>query len=533
MTRPVMVPLTIMLTLTAVLLPWLVLLTGNGGMPVGLPADPADVVFRGDSDVYDAVWHFWWTERALSESQDPMFCPLVFFPAGASMSLHNIGWSSTLAAANPLYGGNPVASLNFSLLFGTLLVFSAGVLIARQWGAAWDGAFLAGFIASLMPSRAGHIFQHYMIAQTGWTMMSLYFLTDYLKRRKGWRLILTGLFAGLATLESLYHVILLVSGAAAVLVLRREGRAFFPALRALGAIAAGTALAGAWYIPRVTLAETGGMTWTEAVHWSAEPVSYLMPSPFGLAGLVFGLPLRQPWMPNAFEGNVSCGLSVLLVFMAVCAGRRRWLPALVFLLIAVLSLGPLLKMNGTPTGIPLPWMAPARLPLLANARVPARLSMVAGLIAAVTVGVACRNLKPLLRGFVLLLVIFELTIPALPVLPVTVPEACLRASGPVLDLPAGCMTRITAFYQTRHGQPRLTAFLARGGSKALEDARLSGLLMGDTTIVTDSLLMSTTAETALYHRMLLEPAQRSFYDSLYAPAFPDGMPDDSVWSWHR
>lgn len=532
MRRPLIVPLTVILTILAAALPWIVLLTGDRGMPVGLPGDPADVVVQGDSDVYDAVWHFWWTERALSESLDPMFCPLVFFPAGASMSLHNIGWPSTLALANPLVAGDPVRALNLALFFGTALVFAAGVLIARQWGAGWDGAFLAGFIAALMPSRVGHLYQHYMIAQIGWAMFSLYFFTRYLDRR-GRGLYAAALFAGLATLESLYHIIFVFLGTAAILLLRNGVYTRGTAIRALTSVSMGVALAGIWFIPRNVGTASGYYSWMEAVHWSAEPLSYLVPSPFGLAGSILSFPLKRGWMPNAFEGNVTCGLSVLLLFVVVCARKRRWVLPLIMLSLIVLSLGPLLKIDGVPTPYVLPWMGPARLTLLANARVPARISMLAGVVAAVTAGVALKGMKPLARGLVLSAVLFELTIPFFPVLPVSVPEACLHASGPVLDLPAGCMTRITAFYQTMHGQPRLTAFLARGGEKALEDANLSGLLMGDRAIVTEGVLMSTRAETALYHRMLLDPAERSLYDSLYAPAFPSALPDDSVWVWRR
>ncbi|MFO7627546.1 MAG: hypothetical protein R6V62_09830 [Candidatus Fermentibacteraceae bacterium] len=531
MSRSLTVPLTILLTVSAVTIPWLGLLMAGEGMPVGLPADPADVVVEGDSDVYDAVWHFWWTERALSESLDPMFCPLVFYPRGASMSLHNIGWPTTLIMANPLFTGDPVSALNLALFFGTALVFAAGVLLARQWGAGWDGAFLAGFIVALMPSRAGHLYQHYMIAQMGWGMFSLYFFTDYLKRGRG--LPFAGLFAALATLESFYHVIFVFFGAISVMIILRRGFTKATAFRALASITLGVALAALWFIPREGGMATDAMTWREAVHWSAEPLSYLMPSPFGLAGAVLSLPLKHPWMPNAFEGNVSFGLSVLLVFIGACARKRRWDLCLIVLFLAVLSLGPLLKWKGTPTPVVLPWMAPARFSLLANARVPARISMLAGVIAAVTAGVACKGLKPLLRTLVLFFVLFELFIPVFPTLYASVPDACLEATGPVLDLPAGYMTRITAFYQTRHGQPRLTAFLARGGCKALEDANLSGLLMGDSAIVTVNALMATAAETALYHRMLLEPDQRVLYDSLYAPAFPSGTPDDSVWVWRR
>lgn len=516
-----------LLTVSAVAVPWLAIPRGEA--PVGLYGDPADMAVPGDSDVYDAVWHFWWARTAVLDGQDPMFCPLIYHPTGASLSLHNIGWPSVLALS--VLSPDPVASLNTGLFVGTLLVFVAAALLARQWGAGAEGAFVAGFIVSLMPSRVSHLYQHYMVAQIGWSLLALFFFTESLDRKK--RAVPLVLFSALAALESLYHSLFLVFGAAAVLMLRRRRYSGRDAFRSAALVAIGIALAAAWYIPRRGPLAADPMDWREAVHWSAEPVSYLLPSSFGLAGTLSGLPLRYGWMPNTFEGQVSCGLTVFLLFCAICAGGRRPMLAAVSAGIILFSLGPLLKLGGTPLPVPLPWMVPARIPVLAHARVPARLGMLFGTVAAVTVGAGWGRVKPMLRWPLLALMLFELFIPRFPVVSVTVPSACSGVRGPVLDLPAESMVRITSFYQTRHAQPRLTSFLARGGSNAMELAGLKGLMMGDSTIASDSLLRSTAAETALYHRMLLPPEQRRYYDSLYAPVFTGASRADSVWVWRR
>ena len=519
--------ITICLALAAVIAPWPMLL--GGGVPLGLPADASDTVIASDSDVYDAAWHFWWVGRAVASGGDPMFCDMIYHPRGASLSLHNIGWTSTLALS--ALSLDPVMSLNVALLFGTILTFAAGVLLARHWGAEWDGAFLTGMITALMPSRVGHLYQHYMVAQIGWAMLALLFFARYLKRGRG--LVPIGLFTLLATFESFYHLLIIIPGAFAVAILQKEGRTLRRVLGAASAIALGMVIAALWFIPRHGSAIPSGMNWREAVHWSAEPASYLMPSPYGLAGLLFGLPLSQSWMPNAFEGNVTCGLSVVLVFAAVCLRTKRPVFGIIALFIMILSFGPLLKLGGIPTAVPLPWMLPAKIPLLANARVPARISMLFGVAAAVVTGVALRGLRPCFRLSLAAIIVFELFIPVFPTVSRAVPAACREAQGPVLDLPASAMIRVTALYQTLHQRPRLTAFLARGGDTAIEATGLSGLMMGDSNMVTDGLLRSTNAGTAFYHRMLLAPLQRAFYDSIYAPAFPGGTPSDSVWVWHR
>lgn len=520
------VGLTAVLAVTA---PWPGALAGND--PVGLPGDPSDMAVAADSDVYDCVWHFWWTRRALSSGTDPIFSPVVFYPRGASLSLHNIGWTSALIYGATGIPGSPVAALNLSLFLGTLLTFAAGTLLAREWGAGAEGALLAGMIMALMPSRIAHLYQHYMIAQIGWTLLSLFFVTRHLRRGKG--AVPAGLMAAVATLESFYHSVFLILGFFVILIL--SGRKTDRRRAAVSGISvvAGVLLGLTWFIPRHQPPPVDHFTWREAVHWSAEPRSYLLPSPFGLAGRLFGFSMKQPWMPNAFEGQVSPGLTVLLVLAGVSLFRRRRSLALVSLGIAVLSFGPLLKWNGVPTPLPLPWMLPARVPLLAHARVPARLAILFGSMAAVTTGVVFGRLRGTFRWVLLALIVFELAVTELPTVSARVPESCLQARGPVLDLPGGTMMRVTSFYQTLHGSPRLTSFLARGGSASLEEAGLSGLLMTDSVPVTEEMLLATPAGTVFYHRMLLPGPERHFRDSLYRAVFPGGSPEDSVWVWQR
>lgn len=516
--------------LAALTFPWIAVL--GSGYPVGVPGDPADMAFSGDSDVFDGVWHFWWVRKAVSEGSDPMFCPLIYHPRGASLAFHNVGWTSTLFMSLPGMPRDPVRALNMALFLGTLLTFAGGAFLARRWDARWDGALVAGMIMALMPSRTAHVLQHYMVAQIGWVLLALGFFTWYLRKGRG--LVFIGVFAFLAVLESFYHGLLLTAGAAAASLLQPEKPAPGRLFRGWTGIAAGFALAFLWFIPRGGPFFLESMSWREAVHWSAEPVSYGMPSSLGLAGRLAGLPLKYPWMPNAFEGQVSCGLAATLLLVWVCLKGRRLSLALVCLGVMVLSFGPLLKIGGRATPLPLPWMIPARLPFLAQARVPARLGMLLGIIAGVTAGASFRHLGYLARWAFLAVLAGELFIPALPVLPTHIPEACRWiAPGPVLDLPAGPSFRITAFYQTAHGQPRLTAFLARGGSAAYEEAGLTGLGMSDSMTATPERIRISLAETVLYHRMLLSPEPRRFHDSLYAPLFPGASPDDTVWVWRR
>ncbi len=530
MIRDALRPAVVLATLAALVFPWVAVFGSN--RPVGVPGDPADMAFPGDSDVYDQIWHFWWVRKAVSEGADPMYCPVIFHPDGVSLAFHNVGWTSALIMCLPGMPRNPVQALNLALFMGTLLTFVGGAFLAAKWGARWDGALVAGAVMALMPSRTVHVLQHYMVAQIGWVLLSLGFFTGYLKKRGG-GLLFTGVFAFLAVMESFYHGILLTAAAAATSVLLRERPAGVRLYRAWAAVAAGFVLAALWFIPRGGPFFTGSMTWREAVYWSAEPVSYLLPSSLGPAGRLAGLPLKYPWMPNAFEGQVSCGLAATALLVWVCLRDRRLSLALVCLGVVILSFGPLLKVGGRATPVPLPWMIPARLPFFAQARVPARLGMLLGIIAGVVAGVSFRRLRPWARWVFLAALAGEMFIPSLPLLPAPVPEACRRVSGPVLDLPADPAIRITALYQTVHGQPRLTAFLSRGGSDACEEAGLTGLGMGDSMMVTQERIRASAAETALYHRMLLTPESRALHDSLYAPLFPGASTEDSVWVWSR
>jgi hypothetical protein len=94
----------------------------------------------------------------------------------------------------------------------------------------------------------------------------------------------------------------------------------------------------------------------------------------GNAGLSTGL------APNPTEENSFLGLPLLLLVIgvAVVMWRRVLVRALACtaLLFAVLSLGPVVKVNGHVTGFPLPYAALAHLPLF-DAALPARLALVA------------------------------------------------------------------------------------------------------------------------------------------------------------
>jgi len=151
---------------------------------------------------------------------------------------------------------------------------------------------------------------------------------------------------------------------------------------------------------------------------------------------------------NRTENDAYVGLPLLVLFVVglIVGWSRpaiRWL-GLITLIVAVLSLGPHLHVNGTVTAIPLPWAAVADLPLMESA-LPSRLMAIAflgvGIIAATTLGTR--------RVAATIALVAGLAIVIVPWLPYpTQPAAApafFRPGGDVEKIAPGSVVMVTPF----------------------------------------------------------------------------------------
>ena len=508
----------ILISLFLLLLPYGKIFLSHQQRIIGDPMPDASV--KNDSDVYDHVWHFWWVSNALESGIDPRYCDLIYPPTGISLVYHHIGWFDTyLFAATGISGYDPVLSFNLSILLSTLLIGLFGWLLARSWGADIYGALFSALALAWLPSRTAHLIQHYQIANCWALIAALWLCIEYLKKKK--RRYFLGFAAALlaAAFQSPFQAIFVATGViTTAFIIRADWRRTAMLLLLVITV---IALYGTFVLTAPGDAGSPVMHWREAIYWSAEPQSFILPSPFGLLGEVIGLKQRASWMPNTYEGVVTPGLVLLAAFTVIVWKKKRWRFAAVVLGLFLLSLGPELRVFGRPLGIPLPFRLLQSVPVLNGIRAPSRFAILGGVLTAVGAGMAVSMMKEKVRTLFMFLLLFEMTVMTLPFLSSKIPEVICEISPEhvVLEVPCDRNVRRYALFQTTSGYVRQYACLARFPN-FLEDMPEFPKMLGYSDLI-------------VYHRWLFEGSDRAFYDSVYTQYFPGFTEDDSVWIFHR
>lgn len=524
-------------------LPFLVVLLGGLDGFVGVVAGDAPI--PGDSDVYEQAWHFWWVGRSVAEGTDPRICPLIGLPAPYSIIGQNVGWPDAF-----IFGGlsqsHPETALFCSLLLGTLLVTFAGYLFASSWGLGQFESSLAAVLMAWAPARTAHLLQHYQIAGFGWVLLSMALLRLYLCGKRTALLPLLGLSLILASMESAYHGLFGALGlllvAAATLITRRID--YRRTAAATGVFVAAMLASFLFYLSFPGRMPPG-MGMNEAVYWSAEPLSFLLPSPFGIPWLLSGVDPLMGWMPNIFEGVIAPGFMVLV--LAMIAIFRRGSPGgtgepdrIGILLLAPFSLlpfmltfGPWLKFLGRPLGIPMPYALIQHISLFEGARSPARFAILGTCLLVVPAVSALRLFGR--RRMILLasLCLIEVIPPGLPTISATVPS--VYRSNPegasVLEIPSSMIARRYGLFMTVDGCERPVFVLTRRTSD-ISDA-FDPFLLESQDRVSELQAMETGVDIIIYNRWLFDGASRDELDSRFAALFPGASPGDSVRVWRR
>ena len=491
--------------------PWAVSLFAPG--IVGMYADPRHVLFSGDSDVYDCVWHFRWAEDMAHSMSDPR----VYH--GRTLAWNNMAWPDLLLAVITGWG------YQTSLLAATVFSAFAGYIFARAWGLGRTAAVITGLIIAWMPVRTIRMYQHYPVASVGYSLVALAMVRRLLTGSGARYAILCAGFSALAVAESFQHGFTIALGWSLTVLFsgwrgwkRTLLSAFIPAL---GCIAGAM-----WPLTSPGLTGTDpGKDWRESVFWGAEIQSYFLPS-------FLGRHIVADYMPNPFEGVVTPGLTVIAAAGAWCVTRKRYVPVLAALVVMALSVGPLFKFLGTPTPVPLPYMLIAKTPWLSAARAPARLGIIVGFMAALGAGAFTAGLARKMGWAVLGLILLEITPLPLRRIQDRVPSfyTGAAASDMRLEIPASSSIRRYALLEAADGVQRRVKFFARGGEDMMEGIP-EGLRWNPSEPPSREDLAGTGAEEVIYNRWIFPAVERSYYDSLYSDIFLPGEKDDSLWIW--
>lgn len=411
-------------------------------------------------DPQQTMWYLRWTPYALAHGWNPLTTVQMGYPDGA-----NLMWNTPVVLIALVL--SPV-----TLLFGPVVAYNLGVALAFAATGLAAYAALRRFVASevaalvgvglyeLSPYTASHALGQLNLTVAVAPPLVLLLLHEALVRRR-WSAARTGALLGLVAAGQLMvsEEQLASTGVAAlvlvvvlgVLVAVRERRSGVGALRAGGlrvAVVLGWALAVFAPLAAFPLAvQFGG---PQVVHgpvqrpelFSNDLLSLLVPTQSQLVSPAAALDLSGQFSGNPVEWSGYLGLP-LLALLAWVVWRRRDLlavraAALTGAVLWVLSLGPVLHVAGTQTGVPLPFGVIQRVPLLGN-MLPGRLSLFVDLCAAVLVAVAAEaalgDVRTRVRSVGVVAVVLALTLPAVPLPTDTGPLPAFFTSAAAQRLP--------------------------------------------------------------------------------------------------
>ncbi|HEY4915211.1 MAG TPA: hypothetical protein VIJ91_15000 [Candidatus Dormibacteraeota bacterium] len=413
--------------------------------------DPAGRWIGSPKDPQLFIWYLGWIPHQLSHGLNPLFTDYLSYPPGV-----NLMWNTSIIfpavllwPVTALLG--PVVAYNLLITAGIALSAWCGFLAARRFVDRDLPCFLAGLVYGFSPGLIAQALGHPHVVVALFPPLALLLGHEILVRRH-LKPVLAGALAGVAATlqlltgeEVLAATLLITAFGVALLALmhRDQVRGSVPYV----AKAAGTAI-----VVFAILA--------------AYPLGFQFLGPQRVSGSVQGADIYVSdllafFLPSNlihFTGNVTendayVGLPLVALFAAGLvlgwrSPRIRWI-GLMALVVAVLSLGPHLHVDGNVTPVLLPWAVVARLPLMESA-LPARLMDIGllgiGIVAAYACGRALNASKPWQVATVVVVLASISIAPSIPYPSVaaTAP-AFFKPGGDVEKIPSGSVVLITPF----------------------------------------------------------------------------------------
>jgi hypothetical protein len=454
------------------------------------------------SDGFGQVWAMWWFDKALFDlRQSPAQVSWLSYPVGL--------YHPALTAAPyirlvtlPLVRINPVAAYNVHLLLSFVLTWVFTALLCYELTGNRAAALVGGAVFAFFPNKTNHALQgHINVVIVYWFPFLAWQLLRLLRQPSFWKAVGCGLTLALAlSVEMVYVpflvvplVVGLVGFAFARLPGVRRSRKVWLGLGGIALVALPFLLPG--YVPLLLAALQGRLGYyqtNQAVQYSADLLGLFLPSPlhpvYGVWPALRVLSARSLFDLGSSE-NIVYGGIVALPLAAWGAWRwwrRKWdVPFWVGLaaIAMVLSLGPVLRVAGQLTEVPLPYALLKDLPVLSWNRTPARLNQTAMLAVAVLVsyGVAALLEKRVrisrqiwVAVLLALVILFDYVVMfPWPVAPATAPPFCqwlagAPGEGAVLDLPVWDYTanNLYMWHQMIHDRPIVGGYLYRRSAEA-------------------------------------------------------------------
>ena len=273
----------------------------------------------GHHDVYFNMWRLSWMAHALANPRVDLFSGNIFYPEQRTLALSDAMVVEGLVGAPMFALGFPPVLIHNLLLLGAIVTSALGMFVlARQLTGSAAAGVVAGTIFAFVPFR----FEHYMHMEMQWTMWMpwAFWAMHRTIETRIWRYgLLTGLFASLQMLSSIYYgvFLLVLLPLVTALILLSYRMRDLPAMlvRFVPGTLVVAVLCGAYAIPYLeTKKDVGGRGVREVMRFSARPSSYLVATPDNVVyGRVFasrGRPERR-----LFPGALAVVLAIVGLFL--------------------------------------------------------------------------------------------------------------------------------------------------------------------------------------------------------------------------
>ena len=336
-----------------------------------------DWLALGDTDTYVKLWDNWWLQNSAFKEPSLFFTDLEFHPAGLDLSHHSISWTISFLSWPLALLTNAITAYNLTILFALFTTAYAAYLLVvpiTQYRAA---AWLAGAIYSYAPYHLLHSGGHPDLVHLAPIPLAVLLLFTAFTKPSILAALGAAVMVGLAAFTSLYIMVfaLITVGPIFLFLLidrrRWKQRNIWPAVIVFLLVTA--LLLGIRLIP--VFRNAAALTAAIDLKYSADRdqtdlLSYILPShknplfsPYTeeIATRLGDMNFKWP----AYLGIVPIALSIV----ALTWKKHRKIVLLwssIGLLFVILSLGPLLRINGNLfENIVLPsqylsWFAPIR-----------------------------------------------------------------------------------------------------------------------------------------------------------------------------
>lgn len=351
----------------------------------------------GDSgDPFQTLWGMRWFHDAILALRNPFFTDRVYYPEGSTLIFETFDLPSTVLML-PLWGLLPeVAIYNTAVILAlSLTVYGMSRLVRDVTNDSLIG-LLAGALFVMVPYQFAHLQGHLHLLAMGWLPLYVLFLLRFL--RDGCRArdaLLAGVFLGLASLASWYHLLYALVLSPPLLVY--AAIAYRP-WRTPAALLRGGGLAVLVYLSMVgplltAILVTSGHEEVVGAHdvsqFSADLYAFAYPNAAQGWSAQYGAHFTR-WSGNSTENAAYVGFTILALALvgATSSGLAR-----AFVVAAacgaVLALGPFLHVDGRALPIRMPyWLLERTFPAIELMGIPERLAyvMYLGLIVAAGIG---------------------------------------------------------------------------------------------------------------------------------------------------